>query len=153
MNPLAKRIVIHGLLTAAVLGVVGLMLAELGGLWMASHSGNRPGSAELNAPVEETLRYKIPLTMAIWGFAFVAVGELILHRIRSRRPPTKPPEPQPDDAERLLNELLAQAEAKAALENQKTENREQRTEDRGEKPETSEQKPDGTGQEPEVSHR
>jgi len=117
MNPLAKRILIHGLLTAGILALVGMMFAEIAGMWMTANTGGvRPGSEDLNPPVEEKLRYRIPLTMAIGGFLFIAVAEIIAERIRRRRPPAQPTQPQPDETERLLNELLAQAEAKAAAE-------------------------------------
>jgi len=98
------------------------MFAELASMWLAGESSARPGPG----PAVETrsgdpdlaskLRVRIPLLMAVWGFAFVAVGELVLHLIRSRKP-TPPPTPprQPDDAEKLLEQLLAEVEAKAKL--------------------------------------
>jgi hypothetical protein len=116
MHPVLKRILVNGGLTAAILAVIGFVFAELAAMWLASGEGVRPGSAGVVEPVEGTLRTRVPLTLAFWGFVFVAVGELILHRVRRNRPAAQPTEPQQDDAEKLLNELLAQAEAKAAAE-------------------------------------
>jgi hypothetical protein len=116
MHPVLKRILIHGALTAAILALVGLLFAELASLWTTSRAG-RPASAELNPPLPASFRYRVPLTLALGGFLFVAVGELVLRRIRGDKPAAsaKPSSPQ-DDVEKLLNELLAQAEAKTAAE-------------------------------------
>ena len=68
--------------------------------------------------------------MALWGFVFVLVGELVMWRVRSKRAATKAAEPPPDDAEKLLNELLAQAEAKMAAEAAKSEELGMRSEEK-----------------------
>ena len=130
MNPVLKRILVHGGLTAGLLALVGVGFAEIAKMWM--------GDA---AETGSTLRYRVPLMMAFWGFMFVAVCELVLSRIR-KNAPVKPAEPPQDDAEKLLNELLAQAEAKMALEaeSQKGEDREQKAEDRGQR--TEKKKPE-----------
>ena len=114
MNPVLKRILLHGGLTAGLLALVGLLFAEMAGVWMGTGAGS-PAPTDLNPPVGPAIRYRVPLMMAFWGFAFVAVCELVLSRFR-KRAPVKPAEPPPDDAETLLNELLAQAEAKTAQE-------------------------------------
>lgn len=112
MNPVLKRILVHGGATAAILAVVGFVFTQLAGVWL-SGSG-RAGTGEANPSVGESLRYRVPLMMAFWGFLFVAVTELVLSRLRG---PVKPASAAPpDDAEKLLNELLAQAEAKMAAE-------------------------------------
>lgn len=117
MQPLARRIVIQGTLTAAVLALIGVALAELAGIWAVGNAG-KPNSADLNPPLDPSLHYRIPITLALGGFVFVAVGEWIAARIRARKEAAKVAAPvvQPDDAEKLLNELLAQAEARAATE-------------------------------------
>ena len=111
MQPVVKRILIQGGLTAVVLALIGLALAEVATLWTAGHAG-KPNSADLNPPPPADLRYRIPLTLAAGGFVFVAVGEWITARLRARKAAANPAPPQPDEAEKLLNELLAQAEAK-----------------------------------------
>ena len=143
MNPVLKRILLHGGLTAGLLALVGLLFAEMAGMWMGTGAGP-PAPTDLNPPVgparmssarsrtsafslsQSPIRYRVPLMMAFWGFAFVAVCELVLSRFR-KRAAVKPAEPPPDDAETLLNELLAQAEAKTAAEGQglKTEKNEE----------------------------
>jgi hypothetical protein len=113
MSPLLKRILLHGAITALVLAGIGVGFTQMAGVWMAS-SGGKPG--EPRPVMTDELRLRIPLTMAFWGFVFVAGCELVLHRIRAGRPVVKPVEKQPDEAEKLLNELLAQAESKMAAE-------------------------------------
>ncbi|MBM3981552.1 MAG: hypothetical protein FJ304_14990 [Planctomycetes bacterium] len=117
MHPLLKRILIHGAFTAGVLALVGALFAELAGMWAAGHTG-KPGSADLNPTLPSELGYRVPLTLGVGGFLFVAVCEGGMAWLRSRRPPPAPPPAPaaPDEAEKLLNELLAQAEAKRAAE-------------------------------------
>jgi hypothetical protein len=158
MHPVLKRILVHGGLTAAVLALVGVLFAELAGIWTAGGAG-RPGSVDLNPQPPEALRYRIPLTMALAGFLFVAVGELIKWRVRGNAPPAsaamKSPAPQPDDAEKLLNELLAQSEAKMAQEaaNQKVEGAAPAPGTGDQKTENGERKPEGSGQQPDTGHK
>ena len=117
MHPVLRRILLHGGLTAFLLAVVGAMLAELASVWLI---GNAPRGANPNAgndaQIGAELRTRVPLMLAGWGFLFVLIGELVIWRVRGHRPPPKPPENPQDDAEKLLNELLAQAEAKMAAE-------------------------------------
>jgi hypothetical protein len=134
MRPLLRRIAIHGALTAALLGVVGVVFAEVASIWLASSGTPRASGGPTVLPdnsndaVVASLRSRVPLFMAVWGFGFVAVGELALHLWRSRKPAAPPCPPQPDEAEKLLEELLAQAEARRA------EDGGQRTEDRNQEP-------------------
>ncbi len=118
MHPLLKRILVNGFLTAAVLAVVGYMFAELAGLWLSTSTPSReslePAVAAANDPLSETLQYRVPVTMALWGLVFVAVGETILHLWRSRRKPQPLPEPKLDTATILLEEILAKVEAERA---------------------------------------
>jgi hypothetical protein len=119
MRRVLKRIAVNGLLTAALLGMIGFGLAELATIWLAgsrttrSSGGPEPTTVEVDDTLQKSLRYRVPLTMAGWGFAFVALSEVVLYLWRGRRPETKtsPPTPQPDPAEALLEELLAQVEA------------------------------------------
>jgi hypothetical protein len=118
MHPVLKRILVNGGLSAGILVLVGLLFAQLANSWVANNTG-RPGSAGLNTQLPTSLYYRIPLTLAVGGFLFVAVGELVTHRLRRNKPAAaaaKPAASQPDDVEKLLNELLAQAEARMAAE-------------------------------------
>lgn len=119
MHPVLKRILLHGGLTAGVLALVGVMFAELAGIWLTGNA--TPTTSE---QVGASLRYRVPLMMAFWGFVFVLVCELVVWKVRGSKP-VKPAAPPPDDTEKLLNELLAQAEAKMALdaESQKAEDK------------------------------
>jgi hypothetical protein len=119
MRPVLRRIAIHGGLTALILGVIGLMFAELGAIWLSSAPGSRSAEAADAEDVAAGLRGKVPLLMAAWGFGFVALGEVVVHHYRKRRAAASPAipavaQPQPDDAEKLLLELLAQAESQRA---------------------------------------
>lgn len=109
MHPVLRRILLHGGLTAVVLALVGVVFAEMAGVWLAGNAARAGGAPD---PVGDSLRTRVPLMMAVWGFVFVLVCELVIWRVRGTKP-TTPPEP-PDDAEKLLNELLAQAEAAQA---------------------------------------
>jgi hypothetical protein len=114
MHPVLKRILINGGLTAAVLGGVGLLFAQLAAGWASSNVKPSPG--EEAASVPESIRVNVPLMMAFWGFVFVAAAELVLWRLRGHKPPAPPAEKQPDETEKLLNELLERAEAARAAE-------------------------------------
>jgi hypothetical protein len=79
-----------------------------------------PGGVQVTVEMEDvsgTLRRTVPLRMAIAGVILVVVGETLLHYWRKRKPATTavpvPVVPAPDDAERLLEQLLAEAEARA----------------------------------------
>lgn len=117
MRPLLRRIAIHGALTAALLGVLGLVFAEVASVWLGSSGPPRPGggpsppASASDGAVISSVRSRVPLFMAAWGFGFVAAGEVLLHLWRSRKPAPPPSPPQPDEVEKLLDELLAQAEA------------------------------------------
>jgi hypothetical protein len=116
MHPLLKRILLNGALTAAILAGVGMLFAHFAGV-MAPGPGIRPGSEDLNRPVADSIRASVPLTMAFWGFVFVAVCEAVRWRLVGGKPAApKLPAQQPDDVEKLLNELLEQAESKRAVE-------------------------------------
>lgn len=135
MHPVVKRVLVHGAFTAGVLALIGVLFAELAGIWAAGNAG-RANASDLNPPLDPALQYRIPLTLAGAGFLFVAACELVGWYVRGGKPAAvKPAEPQPDDAEKLLNELLAQAEAKMALE------AESRKADSGDRT-ADEQKPD-----------
>ncbi len=114
MHPVLRRVLLHAMLTAGVLALLGVLFAELASVWLNGNATR--GGADVNQQVSVTLRTSVPLTMAFWGFVFVLVCELVIWRVRGSQPVAKPAEPQPDDAEKLLNELLAQAEAKMAAE-------------------------------------
>jgi hypothetical protein len=111
MKPEQKRVLVHATLTALVLATIGYFFAEFAGNWLNTQ-GARPGSADLNPALPEGARVRIPLLMALWGFAFVVVGEFVAARFHKRKPVEQP---QPAaETEKLLNELLAKAEAERA---------------------------------------
>ncbi|MDB5310635.1 MAG: hypothetical protein JWO38_4837 [Gemmataceae bacterium] len=123
MHPVLKRIALNGLLTALVLGLIGLAFAELGSILLGGSTG-RTAAVESVAPppaadpVKDALRSRVPLMMALWGFLFVAVGEGVLYLLRGGRTSaatnTTPTVIKPDPAEVLLEELLRQVEAAQA---------------------------------------
>lgn len=116
MHPVVQRILVNGLTAAGVLAVVGFAYAQLAGIWLAGGSSARglgePGLAPpADDPLVESLRYRVPAMMALWGFAFVAVAEGVLAVVRGNRPAPLPVERTPDPAEVLLEELMRQAES------------------------------------------
>jgi len=117
MRPVFKRIALNGILTALILGVIGFLFGELAGLWLTG-AANRT-QQESDASLRDAIRYRIPLLMALWGFVFIAVAEVVLFLWRGEpqaRPANGARAAKPDEAGLLLEELLKQAEAKAALE-------------------------------------
>lgn len=117
MRELYRRIAIHGAMTAIVLAIIGFMLAELASMWLAGSPGVRMTNGEpiaatdADGAIADTLRSRLPLFLAAWGFAFVAVGEIVLHWWRRGRRKTTPQVAKPDEAERLLEEILSQVES------------------------------------------
>ena len=123
MRPLLRRIAVNSLLTAAILAGMGLAYAELAAIWLAGTPvaraetvQNSTAASDVEA-LRDSLRIRVPLTLAACGFAFIAVAELVLFWWRGNPPlivkkPTA--EAQIDPAEKLLEELLAQADSKMA---------------------------------------
>jgi hypothetical protein len=79
---LKRRILIHGLLAAGPLAVIGYVMALLAGMWAAAQSTPRRGpvmddtvTAAPGDDVTGLLIWKLPLFLALGGFLFVAVGE------------------------------------------------------------------------------
>ena len=120
MDPLLKRILVNGTLTAVTLAVIGVGYAGLAGLFLAAKSPMRatvdaPAVDEAD-PMASSLQTRVPLMMAAWGFLFIALVEVFLHRFRRRRPPEAESlsEPKVDAATALLEEILAKVEAERA---------------------------------------
>jgi hypothetical protein len=101
-----RRIVLHGLLTAAALAVIGAMYAQLAGMWVGAQVTPRTGPVIddriTSAPpdgegVQSALAWRLPLAMAACGFLFVLAGEGLLALWRTDAPPAaaKPTEEQP----------------------------------------------------------
>ena len=121
MERVLKRIALHGILTALALGLMGMLFTRLASFWIASAAPPRGTPAESGAaatnPVDATIRSRVPLTMAAFGFAFVAVSELLVFAIRGEKPVVKQPRTVAEDpAEKLLEELLSQADIALAKE-------------------------------------
>lgn len=120
MLPLLKRIALNGLLTAGVLAAVGFAFGELAELFLVARAPSRATPVELSAtppvdPMTEQLQARLPVMMAVWGFLFIATGEVGLHWWRSRKAKRTPAaEPQQDPTELLLKQILLDAEAKSA---------------------------------------
>jgi ABC-type lipoprotein release transport system permease subunit len=136
MNPVVKRILVHGGMTAVFLAVIGFVFIQWAAVWITG--AGRLGTADAAPPLNDSFRYRVPLTMAFWGFVFVAVTELVLSRMRGTAPAKPAAALPPDEAETLLNELLAQAESKMAAEAaSKAEGQESEKRPEGEQPKPS----------------
>ena len=120
MREVYRRIAINGILTAIILAVVGVVIGEMSATAMQMPVGTRatikkPEQDAATTAAANELRYRVPVMMAAWGFLVVAGFEVIRHRLRGRRP-TPPPAPSvPDETEKLLEELLSQAEARSGV--------------------------------------
>jgi hypothetical protein len=123
MRDLFRRIAVHAGLTALFLGIVGLGLAQVAATTMLAPPGGRTPPAQTGAGAADMgttaadLRTTIPLSMAIWGFVIVTLYEVIKHLLRGGRAtaPAAPSPPQPDETEKLLEQLLSEAESKSAI--------------------------------------
>lgn len=121
MSPVTRRILIHGLLAGGMLAVVGVMLASLAGTWLSSQPTPRtaPEAGGLPANIAaddigDQLQWRLPLTMAAWGFVLVAVGECLVAVFR-KPAKTAPAAPTPDQqAEAIIQQILAEQQANAA---------------------------------------
>lgn len=119
MNPLLRRIAINGVIAAVILAMFGLVLAEAASFLFVQSDGGR--SPQLNTPegadtTVTDLRYRLPLSLAVWGVILVVLTEVILQFWRRRRPaipPNAAAQPQ-TDADRLLAELLKAEAAKTS---------------------------------------
>ena len=121
MNPAVRRIATHALLTGLLLAGIGFLMGQAASAWLASPTppttarGLRVDTAASDAAFAADLRTRVPIYLALWGVGLVLVGETALHFWRKRRPAAPAAvAPRADEAERLLEELLAQAEARAA---------------------------------------
>lgn len=113
MKPEQKRVLIHATLTALTLAAIGSTFVHFAGTFLQAPDV-RPESVDLNPVLPDGAEFRVPLMMALWGFVFVIVGELVLARFR-RRKLAPPPQAAPaTDVTKVLNELLARAEAERA---------------------------------------
>jgi hypothetical protein len=115
MHPILVRILKQGIPVALILAAIGYLMAEAGGMFIAMQSG---GESTVNAGehLTRTLQRRLPFTMAAWGFGLVVVFELVLGLLRGRKstPGPAPAVPTEDETEKLLNQLLQQADAAEA---------------------------------------
>ena len=114
MNPVVRRIAIHAAVSAVILGVFGLLLVQAASIWLAStdpglRPGEKVGSADVDDAFLAALRWRVPVFVAC-GVAFVVACEIATHYWKNRKGAT-PAQPQPDEAEKLLEQLLTQAES------------------------------------------
>jgi hypothetical protein len=128
MHPILVRILKQGIPVALILAAVGFLMAEAAGIFFAMQSGgdssvrvtvgDAPESANAGEDLTRTLQRRLPFTLAAWGFGLVVALELVLGLWRGRKP-TAPPGrapavPTEDETEKLLNQLLQQADAAEA---------------------------------------
>jgi hypothetical protein len=78
-----KTIVVNGLLAAIPLALIGYLYAQMAGMWVSSQAIPRTGtsgslaaaSSISAAEISSAIAWRLPFTMAICGFIFVALGE------------------------------------------------------------------------------
>jgi hypothetical protein len=128
MHPIPVRILKQGIPVALILAAVGFLMAEAAGIFFAMQSGgdssvrvtvgDAPASADAGEDLTRTLQRRLPFTLAAWGFGLVVALELLLGLWRGRKPATPsssaPTVPTEDETEKLLNQLLQQADAAEA---------------------------------------
>lgn len=104
---------IHALLAAFVLAVVGVMFANLTTIITQTQprslSADQPD--ESIEPTAEPFPWRIPLTMALMGFAFVIAGEVATSIWRKPVVVAPPKISNEAQTEALLQQLLKDADA------------------------------------------
>jgi hypothetical protein len=120
------RILKQGIPVALILAVIGYVMAGVAGMWLSSHSGSdtsvrvtvENSSADTGETLTQAMQLRLPLTLAAWGFGLVTVLELVRTLVRGQKPSTKqntlPSRVTEDETEKLLNQLLQQADAAEA---------------------------------------
>ena len=107
-----KTILIHGLLTAGALGLVGYFMAQVAGMWIASTAPVRPGLESAPDPtattISNTLAWRLPFSMAAIGFIFVVLGESVMSAWRKPKPTDTTPSQSEEETQRMLRELILQ---------------------------------------------
>lgn len=112
MSPVVKRIAVNGTLAALFLAVLGFFIANIAITLMPPPQPGTEDAAGSDAEISDAIKARMPITLAVWGFAFVAVGELLLWAVRRKRTPAAGPTRAELDAnERTIQELLAKADA------------------------------------------
>lgn len=108
-------------MAAAALALIGYMYAQLAGVWAASQTTHRtsavlnPATSDIpaasNEEIAEMLMWRVPLTMAVMGFAIVAMGEGLLSAWRKPTAAPTDTRTQDEKAEELIQQLLKDVEA------------------------------------------
>ena len=117
------RILKNGTFVAGALLIIGAMVGQIAGMWVASQTPARVGLVQESGNSERvsngdslatSLHWKMPLAMAGWGFALVAGFELVTSMWRQPKTVTASiAKPKADDAEKMVQQFLKDAEAKA----------------------------------------
>lgn len=110
MRAFIFRVLRNGLPVAGLLALFGFGMAEMAE--MMAGKGEKPTPNHVPG-LSAYLRWRVPLGFAAWGFGLVLAFEALFSIWRKPVPPTPPksavsPE---DEAERLLLQLLAEADA------------------------------------------
>ena len=95
MRQTLRRILKHGTLAALVLAVLGYVMAEVAGMYLATLRSDRSDvDPEWANAIASDLRRRMPFGMAVWGFGLVAVFEFLGWLVRGTPPPpaAKPPD-------------------------------------------------------------
>ncbi len=109
-----KTILVHGGLTAVALAIIGTFFAQIAGMWVASQNPARldaaaPTAAEVSpGEVSAALAWRLPLTMAVIGFALVAAAEGLRAVWKKPFVPATPTTTTEVEMQLMLRELEAQ---------------------------------------------
>ena len=122
MPPLLIRILKNGIPTVILLAMIGYLLAEAAGMYMAANVPPRVDALDPDSPppaiqpseIRQELKSRLPVTLAAWGFGLIVVIEVGLSYFRKKKVSPTPSTPPVDDTTALLNKLLEQAEAAEA---------------------------------------
>lgn len=117
MRALLLRILKHGLPTAGLLALIGYGMAELSAMYLAMQPGAGRDGGQWAENMANAFRFQVPVTMAAFGFALVALLEFLywlVHGNPASDPAPPRHSPPPDPTDQLLEDLLRRSEADLA---------------------------------------
>jgi hypothetical protein len=107
MRGLGRRLLKTAVPAAVILAVFGYFLSEIATVWYDAHVGKKPGESD---NLGESLRGRVPVMMAAWGFGVLVVYEVLrtLWLPADKPKPAAPVGPTVEDQiQQLLRDVAA----------------------------------------------
>ena len=108
-----RRTLVHATLAAGALALIGVMYAELAGMWVAGQSVERNGPP-VSTPgpdIAGAIKWRLPAAMAVAGFLLVLGGESLTSLWRKPAAAAEPPKRDFDkEAEAKIQQMLKESQ-------------------------------------------